>query len=162
MNGRAGMSRWDCQHSQTELRTRRIQGGGIQYRHQCLNCGLSVGNAVSHAAVSVLPPYWDEDRESLWESSIRAQIQAERDEEAAQEATRRDVYKRYLASPQWAAKRRAVLERENFVCQGCKTARAGEVHHLTYAHVGNELLFELVALCRTCHEAAHGASALDD
>lgn len=156
------MSRWDCPHPDTELRTRRINGGGIQYRHQCLTCGRSVGNAVSHSAVRELPPYWDDDREALWEASIRAQIQAERDEEAAQEATRRDAYRRYLASPQWAAKRRAVLERENFTCQGCRSSRACDVHHLTYAHIGNELLFELVALCRTCHETAHGGSSLDD
>jgi 5-methylcytosine-specific restriction endonuclease McrA len=34
---------------------------------------------------------------------------------------------------------------------GCQS-RATQVHHLTYRHLGNEPLFELMAICRDCHE----------
>ena len=49
----------------------------------------------------------------------------------------------------------AVLQRAGHICQGCLSAKAEVVHHLTYDHVGDELLYELVALCRACHDRAH-------
>ena len=38
------------------------------------------------------------------------------------------------------------------MCEGCGVRRAAQVHHLTYEHVGDELLFELVAVCGQCHD----------
>ena len=34
---------------------------------------------------------------------------------------------------------------------GCKRT-ASDVHHLTYAHWRNEPLFDLISVCRPCHE----------
>ena len=148
---------WNCTHVQHELRTRRIQGGGIQYTHQCLNCGRAVGSAVSHEKVATLPPYWDEDLVLLHEERCRQwRLRRELTLQQGREA-RRDAYQRYLQTPEWKARRKAVLERERYVCQGCAVGRAVEVHHLTYSHVGNELLFQLVALCDPCHRRAHEA-----
>lgn len=48
-----------------------------------------------------------------------------------------------------------MLTRDNYLCQGCRVRRATQVHHLTYDHVGNEFLFELVAICETCHTRLH-------
>lgn len=48
------------------------------------------------------------------------------------------------------------MQRAAHVCEGCRTARATEVHHLTYEHCGDEFLWELVAICRSCHERYHG------
>ena len=149
---------WECQHEIHELRTRRIAGGGIQYVHQCLSCGRAVGSAVAHDKVAVLPPYWDEDTARLYDERCR-QRRAER--EAAFErgrTERRESYQRYLMTAEWQAKRKAVLAREQYVCQGCGTSRATEVHHLSYEHVGRELLYQLVALCGECHRTAHDAS----
>jgi hypothetical protein len=64
-------------------------------------------------------------------------------------------YSAYLKTPEWGAKRSAVIERANGLCEGCRQAPAVIAHHLTYAHAGNELLFELVAVCDTCHQKAH-------
>lgn len=50
---------------------------------------------------------------------------------------------------------RRVLERANHVCEGCGVNAATEVHHKTYKNVGNEFLFELVAICRPCHQRYH-------
>jgi 5-methylcytosine-specific restriction endonuclease McrA len=73
---------------------------------------------------------------------------------------RRRAYRVYLRSDAWAAKRAAVLERADRSCERCP-AGSGlfpvplEVHHLTYAHVGDEALEDLQALCADCHQAAH-------
>lgn len=61
-------------------------------------------------------------------------------------------YDEYLRSATWAEKRVKVLERDQYLCQACRDRRAVQVHHLTYRHVFNEPLFDLVAVCVTCHE----------
>ena len=65
-------------------------------------------------------------------------------------------YNGYLESDVWKAKRRLVLLRENGVCEACREEKATVVHHETYANVGQEPLFELRAVCDSCHEALHG------
>jgi hypothetical protein len=66
-------------------------------------------------------------------------------------------YQDYLSSPAWKHRRDLVLWRSRGICEGCQSSKATEVHHLTYEHVGEELLFELVAVCRACHEKIHPA-----
>lgn len=55
---------------------------------------------------------------------------------------------------QEAAKRARVLLRAGRKCEGCGE-EATQVHHLTYEHVFEEFLFELIAVCRGCHERLH-------
>lgn len=150
-----------CQCERHELRTRRIRGGGIQYWRQCLDCGSAVGSAVPHREVDParLPPYWDEElpakieerRRQFWEQRRQQQEQEFDDLREA----RREEYRRYLLTPEWRERRKVVLERDRYLCQGCLRNRATEVHHKTYAHLGNELFFELVSLCGDCHSIAH-------
>jgi 5-methylcytosine-specific restriction endonuclease McrA len=97
---------------------------------------------------------WARDREE-WEKR-RAAENAQRERERAEYRAR---YHAYLETPQWREKSQLVISRAGGVCQGCGKARATQAHHLTYEHIGNELLWELVAVCRPCHERAHG---LDD
>lgn len=66
-----------------------------------------------------------------------------------------DLYRDYLKSQEWAIKRAKVMRRANYRCEGCGDKPAAEVHHLTYEHVTQEFLFELVALCGDCHERIH-------
>lgn len=61
-------------------------------------------------------------------------------------------YSLYLQSDAWKHRRRLVLERDNNTCQACLSATAEEVHYLTYKHVFNEPLFDLVAVCKPCHD----------
>jgi 5-methylcytosine-specific restriction endonuclease McrA len=68
---------------------------------------------------------------------------------------KRERYKQYLQSEAWRRRRELVLRRALGICEGCGQASATEVHHLTYDHVGNEFLWELVAICRDCHERYH-------
>ena len=64
------------------------------------------------------------------------------------------VYQEYLQTPEWWARRGAVMMRDDWRCQMCGGV-ARDVHHLTYAHVRREWMSDLVALCRPCHEKVH-------
>jgi hypothetical protein len=75
-----------------------------------------------------------------------------------QQAEWRQWYEKYLQTDEWLDRRRRVLVRAGNVCEGCRQAPATQVHHLTYKHVGNEFLWELVAICRACHERYHDAT----
>lgn len=66
-----------------------------------------------------------------------------------------DWYSEYLKTPAWRGKRQQVLQRAGGLCEGCRSAAPDRVHHLTYEHAGDELLYELVALCVPCHQKAH-------
>jgi hypothetical protein len=142
------------------LRKRTISGGGIQYVFQCDSCGYSRSPAMARIVALELtggtePSAWDND---LMEQEERRHRQAVDDrviQRAAQLEERRRQYHEYLKTPQWAAKRQVVLERCQHLCEGCRSARAILAHHLTYAHVGRELLFELVGLCQSCHDLIH-------
>lgn len=71
-------------------------------------------------------------------------------------------YSAYLETPAWAKRRKFVLQRAQGLCEGCRSAAPVHVHHLTYRHVGDELLYELVALCTGCHQRAHPDKEIDD
>jgi 5-methylcytosine-specific restriction endonuclease McrA len=66
-----------------------------------------------------------------------------------------EEYQSYLKSPLWLNLRNRVLARAQDQCEGCGRWPATEVHHLTYAHVGQEFLWELRAVCRDCHDRLH-------
>jgi hypothetical protein len=76
-------------------------------------------------------------------------------------STTNPSYEAYLNSPEWKARRKAVLERCGGVCERCRKYLVDEVHHLTYAHVFNEPLEDLQGLCKPCHALLHKESGID-
>ena len=60
----------------------------------------------------------------------------------------------YLQSQQWRDKRHLVIQRDGN-CRVCKATINLEVHHLSYKHLSQEPLEELITLCRTCHQSRH-------
>lgn len=70
----------------------------------------------------------------------------------------RERYQRYLCSPEWWAKRNAVMERARGLCERCGR-EAEQVHHLTYARKYDERLDDLLAICGRCHNAIHNPVA---
>lgn len=65
-------------------------------------------------------------------------------------------YINYMSSDRWRVKRQLVLERDNHECQTC--LHKGEHyplqgHHKTYERFGNEDPYDLIILCKSCHEA---------
>ena len=71
------------------------------------------------------------------------------------------TYKAYLQSDEWKAKRTAVRRRARGWCERCKVRVRVDVHHLTYANVGNEPLTDLIGVCRGCHRFLHGRQKRD-
>jgi hypothetical protein len=146
-----------CLHPEVEIRIRRQSNETWVYWKQCLQCGAPVGSAIAKNSVTgVGIKEWD----TTLDPSTPYQQNA-----AAQEAWRvaRDayfwqLYNEYLASPEWKTKRELVLKRDSWICQGCLSATAIEVHHRTYKHVGMELLYEPISLCYECHMNVEHAS----
>lgn len=148
---------WRCDHEQQELRMMRTNNG-IQYRRQCLRCGNSTSSAIPHREVTVLPPDWDADLQLRFTESRRA-ISLQRKFDATEE--RKAEYALYLQTGEWKERRQRVLQRERYICQGCLSERATQVHHTTYEHLGAELLFQLIALCDACHRRIHGVDPFE-
>jgi 5-methylcytosine-specific restriction endonuclease McrA len=87
-------------------------------------------------------------REREWEER-RKEAEAQRTEEDRKWWA---WFSAYLQSTAWAKRRALVLQRAAYLCEACGERRASQAHHLTYAHVGNEPLFDLRAICFPCHE----------
>jgi 5-methylcytosine-specific restriction endonuclease McrA len=106
-----------------------------------------------------------EKRHAQWEIEVQQrQIEEQQRQIERQKA---DVqwwreYNAYLSSPEWKARRALVLQRAKGRCEGCGTASATDVHHVTYDRVYSEMLFDLLALCRPCHQILHPNKQLRD
>ena len=70
-------------------------------------------------------------------------------------------YHRYMASREWALKRQEIRARSGGRCERCKRGEVTSVHHVTYERLGRELLSDLLAVCKPCHEWLSGKSDLD-
>lgn len=149
-------SKYSCKHHERELRLRRIKDGRVSFVCQCIRCGNTSQPVKRELALAELagkpPPDYNDTLEFDW----RAEKSKEYDEVRKRfREMRVDNYGEYLASETWAKKRAKVMKRAGGICEGCLERAATEVHHLSYDHIGNEFLFELVAVCEYCHDAIH-------
>ena len=155
----AAFRRAECKHSTTTVRSAIISGGAIQYRNQCSVCGELKGSAIARSRVTNEPEAIDltlrerfvAGREADYQALIRKHIKLQK--EAASGFWQR--YDEYLLSEKWKQKRQRVMLRADGQCEGCGEKPATEVHHLTYANCFDEFLFELAAVCHTCHIRYH-------
>lgn len=134
------MRRWEKAH-------------GFIYAYQCQTCGRRVGNWVKKA--DAITKHGNEIQVADAEVAHRLDERRQAETDDRREAWQK-VYREYLASQEWKARRALVLKRADNMCEGCMIAPATQVHHLTYDNAGAELLFELVAICAECHERVHG------
>jgi hypothetical protein len=149
-------------HPRQELRRRTDAAGRIFYQHQCLDCGARVGVFVATAVALAdgrQPPPFDAELFERGEREIdrayeeRRAVTKRREEE--QSAAWWQRYNAYLLTDAWQTKRAQALARDGNVCQGCRQHLATQVHHRTYEHLGDELLFELISVCDQCHMRIH-------
>ena len=71
--------------------------------------------------------------------------------------SRRQWYRTvYLNSEHWHQLRQKKLAQMGYRCQRCGSSEHLDVHHLNYNYLGNERLFDLQVLCRSCHKLEHG------
>lgn len=144
-----------CPHEETEMR-RRVYSNGVDHVGiQCLTCGTQVSPVKKNSLRPddlIFLNWWDDslatdyslqeshDRELKYQESLTEKRQAHRE---------------YLESPAWADKRRKRLELDGNLCQakldGCQRW-ASQVHHLSYRFWGNEPMWDLQSVCRSCHE----------
>jgi len=153
-----------CTHETDALVKRTVRNGAIQYVRQCQRCGEARSNPISREKALALyggsePPAFSEElarsyfaERAAGENRIIGKYESK---EAFQRAEFREWYDKYLMSDEWAVVRIKVLARANHKCEGCLERPAVLAHHTTYEHVGNEFLFELLALCQECHDRVH-------
>lgn len=139
-----------CEGGSSELRRRHLGNGSIQIVYQCLTCGRSASNPLSKATVPgfMKLPTWDDSLAALYDQTRQQEREDKRSDWF-------EEHNAYLLTPKWRSKRAAVLRRSEGMCEGCAEAPATQVHHLTYEHWQDELLWELVAVCDNCHDRAH-------
>jgi hypothetical protein len=146
-------------HPTSEWRRRPTAGGGMQIKQQCLTCGGVFGNARKQHPSDIDLPLVDQHLHERYEFDLKQRYEDMLQKHALKQHTKSSSffksYSTYLSGPEWGLKRKLVLERAGGLCEGCRTNGATEVHHLSYAHVGKEFLFELVAVCRECHDRLH-------
>lgn len=154
----------ECECANTVLRWQEIKSGPNKYRayrRQCLDCGAGspmVGHdkltPLQKAAATEFDPAI---REGHWRRRDEAWRSRKDGEAEARRAARREEYEDYINnSPNWRRLRRLVRARCHGTCEGCGERPMAEVHHLTYEHLFDEFLWELVGVCRECHRRAHG------
>lgn len=154
-----------CQHvSQFTGKTVSTIGADM-YRRYCKNCGIATTQFLPHrtiaaTVVTVVDPDKREAVVDRYISDRRDALEdiANRAANRVQPANRAE-YSDYRATPKWKGLRAAVMRRCSGRCEGCDNADAQDVHHLTYRHMGDEFLFELVGLCRACHDRWHKVAA---
>lgn len=147
-----------CAHPETEFREFVDKSGRPHKKKQCMTCGSPVGTPEKRQSDEKLPP-WDDALRDQWFGECdeqRLAIEGRLIERTASlETSGYASYEEYLATPNWAEKRGLVMSRDNGTCQACLKEAATEVHHLTYDRIFSEPLFDLVAICRGCHEQLH-------
>lgn len=129
------------------------------YAWQCLECGCRVGEWLKREFVfsQGIPEPWDEGLEERHRKRAGEAFQKWRlQQRSAENEAWQSRYDEHLRSGHWQALRQLVFTRCGGMCEGCGTNRAQHVHHLTYANMGDEFLWELVGICRDCHERYHG------
>jgi hypothetical protein len=125
--------------------------GNYLLRQQCKVCGEAKSTGLKNRLVdnvNSLPDFIEDLYEVVFNFKKEAvnSFRVEPDMEMLNE------YNNYLNSDKWKLKRKKVLERDNHLCQACLTNKANEVHHLTYQNIYDEPLFELISVCKRCHE----------
>lgn len=150
-----------CKHTDKTIRRKLAADGAISIWHQCDRCGHKVGIAIKKASMPPAQvealPHWDAQSESKFYAEKKKRF----DEAYAAEKKRhaeawQRAYEQYRQSPEWKRKRQLVMLRAQGICEGCREVEAIDVHHFSYDDVGQEFLFQLVALCRKCHDRLHG------
>lgn len=165
--GRVYFTSKKCNHERLKVIKRERVNGGSTFRKLCFDCLQWQGNLIKKKDVTSYTEYFTLDRledlkkfnrEKIEEAlqfvnKINSEIIKKQNEEFEDKV---EWYRNvYLNSSAWKQLREKALKRDGHVCQGCLENIATEVHHLTYDNVGDELLFQLISVCRDCHLKIH-------
>ena len=67
----------------------------------------------------------------------------------------RKGYQEYLKSQHWRDLKKAYFQHYPKECRGCGSKDHIDLHHRSYKYVGDEHFWQLIPLCRDCHQAVH-------
>lgn len=148
-----------CEHKITDTRRKTHANGVVVIAKQCIACGNQCGavpkNTVAASVLSAMKA-WDATLADAYHTKRHEEWERRKKvSESSHNAAWWRWYEQYLQTPEWKTKRALVMARDKMLCQGCREVPATEVHHLTYVRLGQEMLFDLVAMCRGCHEKIH-------
>jgi hypothetical protein len=154
------IAKYACDHAKKERRNKPDRNGRAMTVTQCLRCGDRVGpfisaKSLSQTEIAALPLFdaaLERDYDARKFAEITANWDAEKKKEDAKWWAR---YEAHLRSSKWKALSRKVILRAQGVCEGCRSRPATQAHHLTYQRMGDEMLFDLVAVCDPCHSKIH-------
>ena len=146
----------ECKHERISPRYKKNASGKTCVFGQCLDCGSSRGT-MSRASVVGIPQWWDHalEKSGGWGSDLqrlffeKARASYE-DQRRAQHREHLRELSTYYQTETWRKKSRAVVARDG-VCRACLVRPATQAHHLTYKHLKDEPLFDLVGVCEPCH-----------
>lgn len=146
-----------CEHEKKEIFYIYCSDMRKQFAFYCLNCGKKIGGPLAFEYVDTLT-----NKDTVKEYDRQIQEKHQQKIEATTrhlieqyELEKHEHYQEYLQSENWRQKRQMVLARSRGICEGCGINQPHEAHHLTYSRCGDEMLFDLVALCNSCHRKLH-------
>jgi len=147
-----------CSHEQTEVRYKTFSNGTRHLCTQCMTCGKMPGGTVRWLSQKGIDIHsFEEFDETISERWRAAQNQVRQLKLQKEKLERHLEYERYIReSAEWQAIRVKVMKRDGYLCQACLETGATEVHHKNYLHLFDEILFDLIAVCRACHQKIHG------
>lgn len=65
------------------------------------------------------------------------------------------LWRVYMQSPEWAARKVEYYSRHPKVCAACSATKPIHLHHMTYKRLTEERDSDLVPLCMSCHRTVH-------
>lgn len=65
------------------------------------------------------------------------------------------LWRVYMRSPEWAARKVEYYSRHPKVCAACSSTESIHLHHMTYKRITEEIDSDLVPLCLSCHRLVH-------
>lgn len=161
-----------CNHKYTEKTHRIYENGNDAIVLQCVDCGKHVSNIKKSKKenINALRKFEEKKEKSLYEEyehwADKRYNELKRKKKEHDAKIRKDIYEgkyvfkvnktfnTYYDSQQWAWARKKILKRDNHKCQSCNQD-ATCVHHITYERLGEESHFDLISLCKDCHNAVH-------
>jgi hypothetical protein len=148
-----------CECPRWELRRRKQSNDVIVIVKQCLRCGRNMGNVPKNSTQAARLNWWDEELRRRWRQEQIEFSQRKRADflrhQAKENADWWRFYNEYLLTEKWKGKCELVRVRCGGICEGCRVRQMVQIHHLTYEHVGDEFLWELVGVCIPCHKRIH-------
>jgi len=61
----------------------------------------------------------------------------------------------YLRTAHWQRVRKNALALAQYRCQHCGAHKPLDIHHVNYKNLWHEEPVDVIALCRSCHQAQH-------